>query len=476
MQTTFYKSLLKHFGFKPTANQLKVIGELTDFTFSDFKKHTFVLKGYAGTGKTSIVGAMVKTLPEFNITPILLAPTGRAAKVLSNYSGQPAFTIHKMIYQLKTGGDGYTKFSIKDNKFQNAIFFVDEASMIGNGGGLSSIGWGEQKSLLDDLLQYVFSGINCKLILIGDTAQLPPVGLEISAALDEDFLYKNYYLNLEFNELNEVVRQDKESEILGLATYVRSKILKQNCSLPLFKNLNNTDVKVITGYELEDELNSVYSKYGDENVMVVCRSNKRANLFNLQIRARIKWMEDELATGDYLMVVKNNYFWLDDSSKAGFIANGDIVEVVKIKGEEEKYGFRFINITIRLVDYPNEPYLELKILPESMLTDTPSLSSERFFQLYEAVSEEYSYEPNRKKRNELIRQNPYYQALQVKFAYAVTCHKSQGGQWDAVFVEQGFLTEEMINIEYLRWLYTAITRAKKELYLVNFNEQFFDKK
>lgn len=475
MQNTFYKSLLNHFGFKPTTNQLKVIGELTDFTFSDFKKHTFVLKGYAGTGKTSIVGAMVKTLPEFNITPILLAPTGRAAKVLSNYSGQPAFTIHKMIYQLKTGGDGYTRFSIKDNKFQNAIFFVDEASMIGNGGGLSSIGWGEQKSLLDDLLQYVFSGINCKLILIGDTAQLPPVGLEISAALDEDFLYKNYYLNLEFNELNEVVRQDKESEILGLATYIRSKIFKKNCSLPLFKNLNKTDVKVITGYELEDELNSAYSKYGDENVMVVCRSNKRANLFNLQIRARIKWMEDELATGDYLMVVKNNYFWLDDSSKAGFIANGDIVEVVKIKGEEEKYGFRFINITIRLVDYPNEPYLELKILPESMLTDSPSLSSERFFQLYEAVSDEYSYEPNRKKRNELIRQNPYYQALQVKFAYAVTCHKSQGGQWDAVFVEQGFLTEEMINIEYLRWLYTAITRAKKELYLVNFNEQFFEK-
>jgi len=474
MRNLFYQSLLKNFGFKPTDNQLKVIGELTDFTFSNIKKHAFVLKGYAGTGKTSIVGAMVKTLPEFNITSVLLAPTGRAAKVLSNYSGQPAFTIHKMIYQLRSGGDGYTKFSIKQNKFQNTIFFIDEASMIGNGRGLASASWGEQKSLLDDLLEYVYSGINCKLILIGDTAQLPPVGMEISPALDEDFLYRSFTLNLEFNELTEVVRQEKESEILKLATDLRYKILNKNFSLPLFSDIKNVDVKITTGYELEDELNDAYSKYGDESVMVVCRSNKRANAFNLQIRARIKWLEDELATGDLLMVVKNNYFWLDDSSKAGFIANGDIVEVLKIKGEEDKYGFRFINIIVRMLDYPNEPDLELKILPESMLTDAPSISSERFMELYQAVSDEYSYEPNRKKRNELIRLNPYYQALQVKFAYAVTCHKSQGGQWDAVFIDQGYLTEEMINVEYLRWLYTAVTRAKKELYLVNFNEQFFE--
>ena len=449
------------------------MGELTDFTFSQLKKHAFVLKGYAGTGKTSIVGAMVKSLPEFNITTVLLAPTGRAAKVLSNYSGQLAFTIHKMIYQLTSGGDGFTRFSIKQNKFQNTIFFVDEASMIGNGRGLTATSWGEQKSLLDDLLEYVYSGINCKLILIGDTAQLPPIGMDISPALDEDFLYQTYTLNLEFNELTEVVRQEKESEILKLATHIRSKIVTQNGALPIFPALHHNDVKITTGYALEDELNDAYSKYGDENVMVVCRSNKRANAFNLQIRARIKWLEDELATGDLLMVVKNNYFWLDDTTKAGFIANGDIVEVVKIKGEEEKYGFRFINITIRMLDYPDEPNLEVKIIPESMLTDAPSISSERFLALYQVISDEYSYEPSRKKRNELIRLNPYYQALQVKFAYAVTCHKSQGGQWDAVFIDQGYLTEEMINVEYLRWLYTAITRAKKELYLVNFNEQFF---
>ena len=475
MHSLFFNSLLANFKHKPTKNQQKVIGELVDFAFSTIKKHTFVLKGYAGTGKTSIIGALVKTLPEFNFSPVLLAPTGRAAKVLSNYSNQPAYTIHKMIYQLRSGGDGYTRFSIKENKFQNAIFLVDEASIIGDGAGLTSVSWGESKSLLDDLLSYVYSGINCKLILIGDVAQLPPVGMDVSPALDEDFLYQSYQLNLEFFELNEVVRQTKNSGILNLATSIRGKISKNNYQLPLLEtNEKFKDVIKITGVELEDALSDAYSKYGEENCMVICRSNKRANLFNLQIRARIKWLEDEIAAGDYLMVVKNNYFWLEDSSKAGFIANGDIVEILRIRGEEELYGFRFINVMVRMIDYPNEPDLEVKILLESILSESSSLSPTRFKELYEAVSEEYSYEPNRKKRNELIRQNPYYQALQVKFANAVTCHKSQGGQWDVVFVEQGYLTEEMINMEYLRWLYTAITRAKKELYLVNFNEEFFE--
>jgi exodeoxyribonuclease-5 len=470
MQNQFYKSLLQNFGFQPTKNQLAVIGELTDFIFLKVKKHLFVLKGYAGTGKTSIVGALVKTLPEINFDSVLLAPTGRAAKVLSNYSGKPAFTIHKMIYQLRSGGDGYTRFIIKENKFQNTIFLVDEASMIGDGGGLSSGGWGEQKSLLDDLLQYVYSGYNCKLVLIGDTAQLPPVGMELSPALDEDFLYRSYRLNIEFNELSEVVRQAEDSEILTNATFLRSRIAQNKIELPLFKSINKADVKIISGLELEDELSDAYAKYGDDNVMLVTRSNKRANLFNLQIRARIKWMEDEIAAGDFMMVVKNNYYWLDDASKAGFVANGDIVEILKIKGEEEMYGFRFANVTVRMIDYPLEPNLEVKILMDSILSESPSLSGEKFKELYEAVSEDYSDEPNRKKRNELIRKNPYYQALQVKFAYAITCHKSQGGQWDAVFLDQGYLTDEMINVEYLRWLYTAITRAKKELFLVNFSD------
>ena len=275
MHNKFHQTLLNNFGFKPTQNQLKVIGDLTDFTFLNLKKHVFVLKGYAGTGKTSIVGAMVKTIPEFNFTSVLLAPTGRAAKVLSNYSNQPAFTIHKMIYQLKSGGDGYTKFSIKQNKFQNTIFFVDEASMIGNGGGLSSVSWGQQKSLLDDLMEYVFSGINCKLILIGDIAQLPPIGLEISPALDEDELYKIYSLNLEFDELTEVVRQKQDSGILELATFLRNKVLLKNFSLPLFNKNQKADVKITSGYDLEDELDVAHSKYGNENVMVICRSNKR---------------------------------------------------------------------------------------------------------------------------------------------------------------------------------------------------------
>jgi len=473
MQNLFYETLLENFGYQPTKNQLVVIGELTDFVFLKLKRHLFVLKGYAGTGKTSLVGALVKTLPVINFDSVLLAPTGRAAKVLANYANKPAFTIHKMIYQLQSGGDGYTRATIKQNKFQNTIFLVDEASMISDGGALSSRDWGESKSLLDDLLEYVYTGINCKLVLIGDTAQLPPVGMELSPALDEDFLYSSYHLNLEFNELSEVVRQGKDSEILSNATFLRGKIALNNTDLPLFNSVNQSDVKVITGLELEDDLGDAYGKFGDDNVMLITRSNKRANLFNLQIRARIKWLEDELAAGDYMMVVKNNYFWLNDGSRAGFIANGDIVEVLKIRGEEEMYGFRFTNLTIRMVDYPNEPDLEVKIIMDSILAESPSMPSDKFRALYDAVSEDYSYENNRKKRNELIRQNPYYQALQVKFAYAITCHKSQGGQWDAVFVDQGYLTDEMVNVEYLRWLYTAITRAKKELYLVNFNDKFY---
>ena len=462
MQNLFYKTLLQNFGFKPTKNQLEVIGELTDFVFLKAQRHLFVLKGYAGTGKTSLVGALVKTLPVINFDSVLLAPTGRAAKVLSNYANKPAFTIHKMIYQLQSEGDGYTRATIKQNKFQNTLFLVDEASMISDGGALSARDWGESKSLLDDLLAYVYSGVNCKLLLIGDTAQLPPVGMELSPALDQDFLYSSYSVQLEFNELSEVVRQGKDSEILTNATYLRSKIATGNTKNPLFNSINKREVKVITGLELEDDLSDAYGKFGDDNVMLITRSNKRANLFNLQIRARIKWLEDELAAGDYMMVVKNNYFWLSDESKAGFIANGDIIEILKIRGEEELYGFRFTNLTIRMVDYPDAPDLEVKILMDSILAESPSLPADQFKLLYEAVSEDYSYENNRKKRNELIRQNPYYQALQVKFAYAITCHKSQGGQWDAVFVDQGYLTDEMLNVEYLRWLYTAITRAKKE--------------
>jgi len=473
MHNLFYTSLLQNFGYPPTKNQLIVIGELTDFVFLKAKKHLFVLKGYAGTGKTSLIGALVKTLPAINFDSVLLAPTGRAAKVLSNYAQKPAFTIHKMIYQLKRGGDGYTRFIIKENKFQNTLFLVDEASMINDGGGLSGSSWGESKSLLDDLLQYVYSGVNCKLILIGDTAQLPPIGMEMSPALEEDFLFQSYHLTIEMNELNEVVRQQKDAEILVNATYLRNKIASKNLELPLFNSINKSDVKRISGEELEDTISDAYGKFGDENVMIITRSNKRANLFNMQVRVRIRWLEDELSAGDFLMVVKNNYFWLADDSKAGFVANGDIVEVLKIKKIEELYGFRFANVTVRMIDYPDEPDMEVKIILDSILSDSPSLSSDQFRILYEAVSEEYGYEPNKKKRNELIRKNPYYQALQVKFAYAVTCHKSQGGQWDVVFIDQGYLTEEMIDVAYLRWLYTAITRAKKELYLVNFNDIFF---
>lgn len=474
MHNLYYKSLIDHFPHDPTEEQLEVMAELTDFLLLPLKKNLFILKGYAGTGKTTLIAALVKTLKSFNVDSVLLAPTGRAAKVMANYSEKPAFTIHKMIYVLKNDGDGFTRFVIRPNKFQNTIFLVDEASMINDGGGLLRSAWGETKSLLDDLFEYVYSGINCKLIFIGDTAQLPPVGMDSSPALDQDFLQRNHQLTIVKKEITEVVRQQKQSEIVFNATHLRMKISSKDLSYPLFVSTGE-EVKRITGEELEDIVTDAYGKYGEENVAIICRSNKRANLFNLQIRARIRWLEDEIATGDYMMVVKNNYFWLPDSSKAGFVANGDTVEILKIKGIEELYGFRFANVTVRMVDYPEEPNLEIKILMDSILTESPSLPYDEHKRLYEAVSEDYAYEPNRKKRNELIRKNPYYQALQVKFAYAVTCHKSQGGQWSAVIVDQGYLTEEMIDVAYLRWLYTAMTRAQKELYLVNFNESFFEK-
>lgn len=467
MHNQFFQLLLKELDFSPTPNQKEAMQKLADFVCLNDTRATFILKGYAGTGKTSLIAALINTLPSVNKFSLLMAPTGRAAKVLANYAGKQAFTIHKLIYQLRSSG-GYTRFVLKENKFNNTIFIVDESSMISDDVNLLSAKWGESNSLLDDLMRFVFSNKTCKLILVGDTAQLPPVGMDFSPALDGNEIANRYRLLLHQVELTQVVRQDLDSTILVNATYIRQLINLKKIELPLFKDISS-QVKNVSGEFLEDDINECYSKYGEENTIVICRSNKRANLFNLQIRARIRWLEDEIAAGDYLMVVKNNYFWLDETSKAGFIANGDIMEIERIQGYEEMYGFRFANTALRLVDYPNHPSVEVKILLNSILSESPSLPGEEFRKLYDAVAEDYVDIPSRKKRNEEIRKNPYYQALQVKFAYAVTCHKSQGGQWDAVFVDQGYLTDEMIDVSYLRWLYTAITRARKELYLVNFN-------
>ncbi len=365
-------------------------------------------------------------------------------------------------------------FQRQPNLHTNTIFIVDEASMISNSGGLSDGGMFGGGSLLDDMIQYVFSGTNCKLLLIGDTAQLPPIGLDISPALDIDYLKASFYFSIDTFTLTEVVRQTEGSGILTNATDIREQIKNNLTKQPHFKLDSFPDIVRINGDELEDALNSAYNNYGAEDSVVICRSNKRANLFNQQIRARIRWQENELSSGDYMMVVKNNYFWLPEDSKAGFIANGDIVQLTRVGNIQEMHGFRFADVRMRMIDYPDEPELETRLLLDTILSESPALSQADNKKLYESVALDYSDVADRRLRSKKIKEDGFFNALQVKFAYAITCHKAQGGQWPCVFVEQGYLTDEMINTEYLRWLYTAISRATQQLYLVNFNKEFFD--
>lgn len=465
----FSSILLKQFPFDTTSGQKALLAMLSEFIMDKEANQIFVIKGYAGTGKTTIVRSLVESLPAINGKTVLLAPTGRAAKVLSNYTKKQAFTIHKKIYYRKPTSDGGMAFQRQQNLHGNTIFIVDEASMISNGGGLSDGG-----SLLDDLVLYVFSGTNCKLIFIGDTAQLPPVGLDISPALDVEYLKASFYFTINSFELTEVVRQTEGSGILTNATDIRNQIKKQLNNKPHF-NLNGfPDVIRIDGADLEDALNSAYDTYGAEDSMVICRSNKRANIFNQQIRARIRWQENELSSGDYMMVVKNNYFWLPEESKAGFIANGDIIQVTRVGNIQEMHGFRFADVRMRMIDYPDEPELETRLLLDTIMSESPALSQAENKKLYDSVALDYSDVADRRMRLKKIKEDGFFNALQVKFAYAITCHKAQGGQWPCVFVEQGYLTDEMINTEYLRWLYTAVSRATEKLYLVNFNKEFFE--
>lgn len=466
-QSEFYKLLLQQFPFDTTAGQQALLGKLAEFILGRSADHIFIIKGYAGTGKTTIVRSLVQSLPALNGKTVLLAPTGRAAKVLSNYTAKQAFTIHKKIYRRKPVVDGGFAFTLQQNLHTNTIFIVDEASMISNSGGLNA------GSLLDDLISYVFNGNNCKLILIGDTAQLPPVGLDISPALDTQFMKASYYFQTDSFELTEVVRQTKDSGILTNATAIRNQVKQNGNNKPHFNLQDFTDIIRLDGSELEDALNSAYNKYGAEDTMVICRSNKRANIFNQQIRARIRWQENELSSGDYLMVVKNNYFWLPEESKAGFIANGDIVKLTRVGKIQEMHGFRFADVRMLMIDYPDEPELETRLLLDTIMSEAPALSQEDNKRLYESVLQDYADIPDRRMRLKKVKEDAFFNALQVKFAYAITCHKAQGGQWPCVFVEQGYLTDEMVNTEYLRWLYTAVSRASEKLYLVNFNKEFY---
>ena len=456
--------------YKPTKDQEKAIKKLSKFVLNPNSQEGFVLQGYAGTGKTSLMGALVKALVTVKLKSVLIAPTGRAAKVMSAYANKEALTIHKKIY-FQEDFDGAMRFTLGKNLHTNTVFIVDEASMVSSDAGISN-GIFEQRNLLTDLFRYVYNGKNCKLIFVGDYAQLPPVGLAISPALDSVYLEDRFHVPFILSELKEVVRQEKESGILLNATNLRKQIEKAD-NYQLKINPDFPDTFRISGMELQDELESCVSKYGIEGTMVICRSNKRANLFNQQVRNRVLWMEDELTPGDLMMVVKNNYHWLDANSKMGFIANGDIIKILRVNRYEELYGFRFADVTIQFLDAKDETELDCKILLETIAVEGPNLPRRRMKDLFFAIEEDFMDVRSRKKRYELIMKSPHMNALQVKFSYAVTCHKSQGGQWPAVFIDQGYLTEEMLDKEYMRWLYTAVTRATDKLYFVNFNKIFY---
>lgn len=468
----FLNEILKAFPFEPTPGQKDLAEILGNFIETNDPKTVFVLKGYAGTGKTSFISAMVRVLPLIRKKAVLLAPTGRAAKVLAGYAGQPAWTIHKRIYFQRMGKDGSISLVLQKNLYRNSVFIVDEASMI-SGNSQEKDQFFASRNLLDDLIDYVESGDSCRLILIGDSAQLPPVGMAISPALDLSYLKSRYNLKIIRFELTEVMRQSLESGILSNATRLRDKIASEEHSLPLFRLSNFSDILRITGNELEDLMHSAFSRDHLSGSVVVCRSNKRANMFNREIRNRILFRENEISAGDHLMVVKNNYYWLDPDSGPGFIANGDIIELQNIRNFEEMYGFHFADASIRLVDYPGEPVFDVKIILDVLMSESAALSEEAQKKLFRSVLEEYADVPQRAARFEKLRANPYYNALQVKFAYALTCHKTQGGQWEYVFVDQGFVKEEQVDTEYLRWLYTALTRATRKLYLIGFSENFF---
>ena len=470
ISSQFYSILKKTFPFAPTLKQDIFFQKIALFATNYKNDEIFVLKGFAGTGKTTVISTIVASLIEIKIKYVLLAPTGRAAKVISNYSNKPAFTIHKKIYFPKKASGGGLSFVLQPNKHKNTIFFVDEASMISDVSSESKMY--ENGSLLDDLISYVYKGENCKLILIGDTAQLPPVQLDISPALNTDTLELNYGKEIQTIELDEVMRQEQNSGILFNATELRellgeSFITEFKFKLNPFKDI----IRLSDGYDIQDAINQSYSNYSIEDTCFIVRSNKRANQYNQQIRTKILDKESDLSVGDFLMVVKNNYFWLKDADEAGFIANGDIIEVLEIFSFKELYGFNFAKVKVRMIDYPNQKPLETIVLLNTITSESPSLTYEESNKLYQEVMKDYEGE-TKFKMFQKVKENEFFNALQVKFSYAITCHKSQGGQWNTVFVEQPYLPDG-IDSDYIRWLYTAITRAKDKLYLIGFKEDSF---
>lgn len=470
-QKDFLKRLQAQFGFEPTDSQRVAMEALASFIFERGEQFLFILQGYAGTGKTSLVSALIRALEELKVQTVILAPTGRAAKVISQYAGRKAYTIHKWIYRLGTR-NGIRQFFRKENKYSHTLFIVDEASMISAESPMGELpGMG---SLLDDLIEYVNGAPHNRMLFIGDDAQLPPVHATESPALDAEYLHHRYDLHIRGARLTDVVRQTLDSGILYNATLLRNRLNDGDIGFPFFSSKPFADFARVPGGELEDLLNNLYNHYDCDEIVAITRSNKRARLFNNEIRSRVLYRENRLATGDYLMAVKNNYYWVDETSEVGFIANGDIMEVMAIHKQQEIYGFNFADITVRLCDYPNYPDIDIKIILESLEVDGPSLPYEDNQRLYQAVAEDYEDIVNKRARFLKIKNSPHLNAVQVKFAYSLTCHKTQGGQWKNVLIDQGYLTEENLDREYIRWLYTAVTRSTQNVYLINFEEKMFE--
>lgn len=463
-----YDLLVKSFEFVPTDGQLRVMRHLSAFILSDKPNPTYLLQGYAGTGKTSLVKTLTTILPQIGMNFILLAPTGRAAKVMSEYTNAAASTIHRKLYRFAPFADGSLRMSLAENKSSNTVFIVDECSMISEQNESSG-----GKSLLDDLISFVFNGKNCKLLLIGDSAQLPPVGLDFSPANDIATLKRCFNLTIASFCLTEVLRQSADSGILFNATLLRQKILENNTKPPFFDIKSFKDIVKATPETFEEMLFQSFGENKNDSI-IICRSNKRANMFNQAIRNTILQEEGELSAGDRLMVVKNNYFWTDNQKQTNFIANGDMIEILKINKFEEMYGFHFADVEIRLTDYDDSASLSVKILIDTLTSDSPALSQEESKRLFSNIEEDYLDIGDFRERRKAMKQNLWFNALQVKFGYALTCHKTQGGQWDTVYIDAPFKPDgEEFERNDLRWLYTAITRASKNVVLVNFKDEFF---
>ncbi|MBP8790459.1 MAG: AAA family ATPase [Breznakibacter sp.] len=466
------EKIKSNFSYEPTPSQHNVITGMASLLTSEAVRPVMIINGYAGSGKTALMASFCAVAQELEVALTLMAPTGRAAKVLSGFTGLPAHTIHKSIYRQDVAMDYNSGFSLNFNRDAGAVFIVDEASMISNAPtGETDFGTGR---LLEDLLDFVFSRKNCKLILMGDSAQLPPVGSDIGPALDENYL-RQYGVDVQSFFLTDVVRQQQESGILKNSLLLRQLIFQDPpvAGYPKFDLKNAPDVERIGGADLIETLSGCYDRYGVENTLVVTRSNKRANQYNQGIRNTVFYKEEAITRGDYLMVMKNNYYWLREEKKGDFIANGDIAEIARINGYAELYGHRFADVSLCFVDQENRE-VDVKILMDTINSDLPKLTHQEEEQFYRTVMEDYQDLTSARKKLESIRENQWYNALQVKFAYALTCHKAQGGQWDAVFVDLGYITEEMLDVNFYKWLYTAITRAGTKLYLVNFKEEFFE--